>query len=76
MVPSVVDLEFTKRKLKYAYLSVHLSLGQQTTILKCAHNSCTESKLYLTVHLSVGGIHKQNFRPHLSAHLSLDYVLS
>ena len=33
---SVADLVFTKRKLKYAYLS----LGHHTTVLKFTLNSC------------------------------------
>ena len=35
---SVVGLEFTKQKLKYKYLSLHLSLGQHTTTLQCTLN--------------------------------------
>ena len=37
---SLTELVFTKRKLKYAFLSLDLSLGQYTTILKSTPNSC------------------------------------
>ena len=36
----VAELVFTKQKLKYAYLSLHLSEGQHSTILKCILKSC------------------------------------